>query len=173
MAASWRIFHHDGKISPAWWGWWVHFHLLSLHLSSRTKLQCTLQLREQIHSPLCTVCPILYNVPYILLCTILFAVPCTLYSALYTKQCTVQRVCTELNRLSGGKNRRIRSNNFSFLFHFTLKGYTFMRLAGIGACCWESLLFSGRINWAFLWRLILLSRANSSLKSIREKFCSV
>jgi hypothetical protein len=116
-----------------------------------------------------TMYPIFYSVPY----SSLYPVLCTLYSALYTKQCTVQRVCTELNRLSGGKNRRLRSNNFSFLFHFTLKGYTFMRLAGIGACCWESLLFSGRINWAFLWRLILLSRANSSLKSIREKFCSV
>ncbi len=24
MPSFWRIFHHDGKISPAWWGWGVH-----------------------------------------------------------------------------------------------------------------------------------------------------
>ncbi len=24
MATFWRTFHHDGKISPAWWEWWVH-----------------------------------------------------------------------------------------------------------------------------------------------------
>jgi len=38
------------KISPGWWGWLVHAHPLSLYLPSRTKLQCTLQLRGQIHS---------------------------------------------------------------------------------------------------------------------------
>ncbi len=38
-AAFWRTFHHDGKMSP-----------LSLYLPSRIKLQCTLQLRGQIHS---------------------------------------------------------------------------------------------------------------------------
>jgi hypothetical protein len=53
-AAFWRIFHHDGKISPAWWGWGVHAHPLSLYLPSRTKLQCTLQLSGHVqctHSP--------------------------------------------------------------------------------------------------------------------------
>jgi hypothetical protein len=35
-AAFRRIFHHDGKISPAWWGWGVHAHPLSLYLPSRT-----------------------------------------------------------------------------------------------------------------------------------------
>jgi hypothetical protein len=48
-ATFWRTFHHDGKISPAWWGWGVHAHPLSLYLPSRTKLCCTLQ-RGQIHS---------------------------------------------------------------------------------------------------------------------------
>jgi hypothetical protein len=24
MATFWRTFHHDGKFSPAWWGWGVH-----------------------------------------------------------------------------------------------------------------------------------------------------
>ncbi len=47
-ATFWRTFHHDWKISPGCWGWWVHAHLLS---PSRAKLQCMLQLRGQIHSP--------------------------------------------------------------------------------------------------------------------------
>jgi hypothetical protein len=25
-AAFWRTLHHDGKISPGWWGWGVHAH---------------------------------------------------------------------------------------------------------------------------------------------------
>jgi hypothetical protein len=41
-AAFWRLFHHDGKISPAW---------QRLGGARRTKLQCTLQLSGQIHSP--------------------------------------------------------------------------------------------------------------------------
>ncbi len=41
----------DGKIGPGWWGWEVHAHPLSLSLPSRTKLQCTLQLRGRyMHS---------------------------------------------------------------------------------------------------------------------------
>jgi hypothetical protein len=35
----WRTFHHDGKISPGWWGWWggeVHALPLSIQLPSRT-----------------------------------------------------------------------------------------------------------------------------------------
>jgi len=52
VAAAWRTFHHDGKISPGWWGWGVHAHSLPLYfLQSDTKLQCRLQLRGQIHSP--------------------------------------------------------------------------------------------------------------------------
>jgi hypothetical protein len=57
----WRTFHHDGKISPGWWGWGVQAHLLSLYLPSRAKLWCTLQLRGQIHfpyfysTPMCTM----------------------------------------------------------------------------------------------------------------------
>ena len=50
-AAFWRTFHHEGKISPGWWGWGVHAHPLSLHLLSPVKLQCTLQLSGQIHEP--------------------------------------------------------------------------------------------------------------------------
>jgi hypothetical protein len=46
----WRIFHHGGKISPDWWGGGVNANPLTLLLPSRTKLQCTLQLRGQIHS---------------------------------------------------------------------------------------------------------------------------
>ncbi len=47
-------FHHDGKISPGWWGGVcsvVHAYPLSLYLPSRTKLWCMLQLRGLIHSP--------------------------------------------------------------------------------------------------------------------------
>ncbi len=40
-AAFWRIFHHEGKISPGLWGWGVHANPLSLHLPSPVKLQCT------------------------------------------------------------------------------------------------------------------------------------
>ncbi len=36
-----------GKISPAWWGEWVHALPLSLYLPSQTKLWYTLQLRGQ------------------------------------------------------------------------------------------------------------------------------
>ncbi len=49
-ATFWRTFHHDGKISPGWWGWEVHAHPLSLYLPLCSKLWCTLQLRGQIHS---------------------------------------------------------------------------------------------------------------------------
>jgi hypothetical protein len=57
MTDFWRTFHHDGKISPGWSGWGVHAHPLSLCLPSRTKLQCTLQLRGQIFNlyPICTL----------------------------------------------------------------------------------------------------------------------
>jgi hypothetical protein len=51
MATFRRTFHHDGKISLAWWGWGVHAHPLSQYLPSRTKLWCNLQLRGQTHSP--------------------------------------------------------------------------------------------------------------------------
>jgi hypothetical protein len=46
-AAFWRTFHHEGKISPGWWGCGVHAHPLSLHLPSPVKLQCTVQLSGQ------------------------------------------------------------------------------------------------------------------------------
>jgi hypothetical protein len=52
IADFWRISHHDGKISPGWRGWGCTPSRpppLSL-LPSRTKLQCTLLLRGQIHS---------------------------------------------------------------------------------------------------------------------------
>ncbi len=52
IADFWRTSHHDGKISPGWWGWGMHGARpppLSL-LPSRTKLQCTLLPREQIQS---------------------------------------------------------------------------------------------------------------------------
>ncbi len=39
-AALWRLFQHDGKLSPAWWRWVVHAYPLSLCLPSRTTLQC-------------------------------------------------------------------------------------------------------------------------------------
>ncbi len=31
LATFWRTFHHDGKFSPAWWGWGVHADPLSLY----------------------------------------------------------------------------------------------------------------------------------------------
>ncbi len=49
-AAFWRTFHPSGKISTGWWGWGVHVHPLSQYLPSHTKLQCPIQIREQIHS---------------------------------------------------------------------------------------------------------------------------
>ncbi len=30
-AAFWRTFHHDGKISPGWWGWGMHAHPLLIY----------------------------------------------------------------------------------------------------------------------------------------------
>jgi hypothetical protein len=45
LCGDWRTFHHDGKISPGWWGWGVHTQRPSLYLPSWTKLQCTRQLR--------------------------------------------------------------------------------------------------------------------------------
>ncbi len=51
IATFWQTFHHDCKISPAWWGEWVHALPLSLYLPSQTKLWYTLQLRGQIHFP--------------------------------------------------------------------------------------------------------------------------
>ncbi len=35
MTTFWHTFHHDGKISPTWWGWGVHALPLSLYLLSR------------------------------------------------------------------------------------------------------------------------------------------
>ncbi len=38
LVTLWRTFHHDGKISPAWWGWGAHarppFHYIYLHVQS-------------------------------------------------------------------------------------------------------------------------------------------
>ncbi len=60
MDTIWRKFHHDGKISPAWWGWLVHgpppFHSIYHHEQSFGV--CKLQLRGQIHSPYFSSTPI-------------------------------------------------------------------------------------------------------------------
>jgi hypothetical protein len=64
MTIYWRTFHHDGKISPAWWRWGVHALPHSLYLPSQAMLWCTLQLRENMHypyvyfssTPICTLC---------------------------------------------------------------------------------------------------------------------
>jgi hypothetical protein len=58
-----HTFHHDGKICLGWRGWGVHDLPLSLYSPSHTKLQCTLQLRWQIHSP-CSVSAPMYSVVY-------------------------------------------------------------------------------------------------------------
>ncbi len=50
MTTFWRIFHHDCKFCPDWWVGGLHALPLSLYLSSRAQLWCTLQLRWQIHS---------------------------------------------------------------------------------------------------------------------------
>ncbi len=59
IATFWRTFHHDGKISPAWWGCGLvragAAQPLSLYLLSRTKLWFTLQLIGQVHSPVSTL----------------------------------------------------------------------------------------------------------------------
>ncbi len=34
-ATFWRKFHHDGKISPAWWGWRAHHRIQSWGVRSR------------------------------------------------------------------------------------------------------------------------------------------
>jgi hypothetical protein len=62
-AAFWHKFHHDGKNCLGWWEWGVHALPLSLYSPLRTKLQCTLQLRGQIHSP-CLVSAPMYSVVY-------------------------------------------------------------------------------------------------------------
>jgi hypothetical protein len=41
MSTFWRIFHHDGKLSPAWWGVGGAPPPPSLYLSSWSKLWCT------------------------------------------------------------------------------------------------------------------------------------
>jgi len=51
MSTCWRTFQHDGKISPAWWGWGYTPTPFHLYVPSRTKVWCTLQLRGPIHSP--------------------------------------------------------------------------------------------------------------------------
>jgi hypothetical protein len=52
-AAFWRTFYHDGKISPGLWEWELHVHLpLSQYLPSRSKLQCTLQLKGRYNPPI-------------------------------------------------------------------------------------------------------------------------
>ncbi len=61
IADFWRTFHHDGKISPGWWGWGLLAHHFSLYLPSRTKLHCTLQRRGQI-LPLIHLYPYMYSV---------------------------------------------------------------------------------------------------------------
>ncbi len=49
MTSFRRIFHHDGKFSPAWWRWVTPppLHSICHHVQ---KLWCMLQLRGQIHS---------------------------------------------------------------------------------------------------------------------------
>jgi hypothetical protein len=47
--------YSEEKSALAGEGGGVHAHTLSLCLPSQTKLQCTLQLRGQIHSPICYV----------------------------------------------------------------------------------------------------------------------
>jgi len=70
MTTFWRTFHHDGKISSAWWGWGVQALPLSLYLPSQAKLWFALQLRGQIHSsyfsstPICTVLCGAAPIPY-------------------------------------------------------------------------------------------------------------
>ncbi len=49
MAIFWRSFHHDNKISPAWWGLGCTPSPF-IYLPSWAKLWCMLQLRGQIHS---------------------------------------------------------------------------------------------------------------------------
>jgi hypothetical protein len=60
MAIFLRTFHHEGKISPAWLGWWctARHPPLALYLLSRTKLWCTLQLSVQNTLPLFLLCPL-------------------------------------------------------------------------------------------------------------------
>jgi hypothetical protein len=60
-ADFWRTFHHEGKISPGWWGWGMQALPISLHIPSPVKLQCTLQLSGQIHWP-CFISVNLYDV---------------------------------------------------------------------------------------------------------------
>ncbi len=60
VATLWRTFHHDGKISPAWWGWGEHSLPLSLYLLSR--VVGTLLPRGQIHSSIFLLYPYMHSV---------------------------------------------------------------------------------------------------------------
>jgi hypothetical protein len=65
MSDFWRAFHHDGKSSMHWLvrvGGARPLPFTLQYLSSRTKLQCTLQLRGQIHSPYFISTPYMYSV---------------------------------------------------------------------------------------------------------------
>jgi hypothetical protein len=62
MATLRLSFHHDRKISPAWWRGGGTRRPLSLYLPSRTKLWCTLQLKRQIYFPYFYSTPFLYSV---------------------------------------------------------------------------------------------------------------
>ncbi len=42
MATLLHTFHHDGQISPDWWGWEVHAHPLSLYCIYHQLQKCTL-----------------------------------------------------------------------------------------------------------------------------------
>ncbi len=60
-ATFWRTFHHDGKISPAWWG--RGMHPPSLYQPSRTKLWCTVHSSwEGWYIPLFLLYPYMYSV---------------------------------------------------------------------------------------------------------------
>ncbi len=74
IADFWRISHHDGKISPGWWGWGLHAHPLSTCvLPSRTQLQCTLLCWEGVNEECVQYMKSLHHVYVLIIVHITFA----------------------------------------------------------------------------------------------------
>ncbi len=76
MSTFWRTFHHDGKISPAWWGWGGARPPSLTPSTITSKVVVYIQLRGQIHSlyffstPICALCLCLTCVTRIFLCVL-------------------------------------------------------------------------------------------------------
>jgi hypothetical protein len=59
MTTFWRTFHHDGKISQAWWGWGVHAHPLTT-ITSKVVVSAPAERADTL--PLFLLYPYMYSV---------------------------------------------------------------------------------------------------------------